>query len=275
MKIDILICTLNEGIRGVPSVLLSPMDGVRYVVCMQYNNEEALDSVPMKMMVRKDAKLYVHESIGLSKNRNFALDWAEADVCVVADDDNRYKEEYIDTIRKAYEEHPEADIICFESESYEGVPAKKYPQSVMPYQEARKHGYYPSSVEMTFRTSSIKSNGIRFNENFGLGSPLLCAGEEDVFLKDAEDKGLNILFIPKVIVQTTADNTGLHFLENKKLQITKGATFQYLYGTPNTIWRSIKESIWWMLHKGANPFGIFMNMMKGMKICCKRTDLLI
>lgn len=266
MNIDLLICTLNEGIQRIPSLLIPSEEGIRYVVCMQYSDEEALGKVPMKVMTRKDVKLYVHEGKGLSRNRNFALDWAEADICVIADDDNRYKTEYYDAIRKAYSEHPNADVICFSAESYDGKPMKEYPASAMTYAEARRKGYYPTSMEITFRTASIKEKGIRFNENFGLGSEMLCAGEEDVFLKDCEDKGLNILFIPQVIVQSDPDTTGIHFIGNKTLQITKGATFKYLYGTNNAVWRSIKESLWHFLHEQANPFTIFFNMMKGIKM---------
>lgn len=251
MTIDILICTLNEGIQRVPSVLMPPIEGVRYVVCMQYTDEDALDKVPMKLMMRKDVKFYVHESKGLCKNRNFALDWAEADICVIADDDNRYKPEYIERIRKAYEDHPEADIITFQAETLEGKPLHKYPAE------------YVSSVEMTFRTSSIKKHGLSFNEDFGIGGNKYCAGEEDIFLHDAKAKGLNIKYVPCTIVQTPAVTTGSHFVDTPLLQQTKGAVFVYRFGKANALYRTMKEGAWWMLHKGANPFPIIINMLKG------------
>lgn len=269
MTIDILICTINEGIDKVPFVLMPPMEGVRYVICMQYTDEKALDKVPMKVMTRKDVKLYIHESKGLSRNRNFAFDWTEADITVIADDDNRYRPEYIEHIRNTYTKHPEAEIVCFAAESYDGMPMKKYPQQQMTYAEAVECGYYPTSMEMTMRTECIKKYGLRFNENFGLGSELLCAGEEDVFMKDAVDKGLNTIFVPEVIVQSDPITTGLKFLDNKKLQLTKGATFRYLYGRNNAIWRTAKEAAWWMLHKGANPIPIIINMMNGIRLKVK------
>ena len=261
MTIDILICTINEGIQKVPSVLMPPMEGVRYVVCMQYTDEAALEKVPMKMMIRKDVKLYVHEGCGLSKNRNFALEWAEADIIVIADDDNRYQPEYIERIRNAYAANPDADIICFAAESYEGKPMKVYPQAKMPYTEAFKRGYYPTSMEITMK----KGVDVKFDERFGLGSKTLCAGEEAVFLKDCIDNGYNALFCPDVIVRSEFDTTGSHFADNKKMQMSKGATFAYLFGKPNAIYRSVKESLWWMLHKGCNPTPILYNMVKGVK----------
>lgn len=262
MSLDFLVCTINEGILRVPSVLMPPMEGVRYVVCMQYTDEEALEKVPMNVMMRKDVKLYVHEGKGLSKNRNFAFDWAEADIVVIADDDNRYKPEYIESIRKAYETHPDADIICFAAESYEGKPMKVYPQEETSYTDAFECGYYPTSMEMTMR----RKVDIKFNENFGLGSERLCAGEEAVFMKDAVDKGYKAIFIPEVIVQSEYMTTGLGFADNPKMQMSKGATFRYLFGKKKALLYSIKESLSYLVKKGQNPFKIFKNMYKGVKM---------
>lgn len=262
MTVDILICTINEGIQKIPSILMSPMEGVRYVVCMQYTDEKALDKVPMKMMTRKDVKLYVHEGKGLSRNRNFAFDWAEADILIVGDDDNRYTPEYIERIRKAYTDNPDADIICFAAESYEGMPMKTYPTRQIPYAEAVSRGYYPTSMEMTMR----RGVDVKFDERFGLGSEKLCAGEEAVFMKDATDKGYKALFIPEVIVQSKFETTGSNLVGNAQLQISKGATFNYLFGRSDAIWRSVKEGLWWMVHQGANPLPIIKNMIKGVYI---------
>lgn len=261
-SLDFLVCTINEGIRKVPSVLMPPQEGVRYVVCMQYTDEDALGKVPMKLVMRRDVKFYVHEGKGLSKNRNFAFDWTEADIIVIADDDNRYKPEYIERIKKAYKENPDADIICFAAESYEGKPMKRYPKKKMSYAEAFRKGYYPTSMEMTMRRGVTT----RFNENFGLGSEHLCAGEEAVFMKDAIDKGYKAIFIPEVIVQSRYETTGGNFLSNKKMQMSKGATFRYLFGKSEAILRSVKESLACCIKKGKNPFPILYNMLRGVNL---------
>lgn len=263
MTIDILICTLNDGIQSVPSVFMPPMDGVGYVVSMQYTDDKALDSIPDEIRKRTDVKLHLLKGKGLSKNRNAAMALADADILVIADDDNRYKPEYMDSIRKAYAENKDAGIICFAAENYEGKPLKWYPAHTMTFDEAFERGYYPASVEITMRNASIKKAGVHFNENFGLGSEHLCAGEEDVFLKDAKGKGIGILVVPCVIVQSDPQTTGINFIGNDKMQLTKGATFNYLFGRKNAIYRSLKEGLWWMVHRGANPVPIIRNMIKG------------
>ena len=252
MTLDILICTIDEAIEKVPEVLMSPRGDVRYVVSMELttpaDEEERLARVPKVLREREDVTLTFLEGKGLSRNRNNALSSATGDVVVMADDDNRYTDELIGNIFEAYEAHPEADVIHFQALDLEGKPLHPYPAP------------YVSSVEMTFRRRVTT----RFDERFGLGSPQLCAGEEEVWMKDARDAGYRILYVAKPIVMTPGGTTGTRFVGNRKLQMSKGATFKHVYGTPNALWRTLKEAGWWMVHRKENPFPIVYNMLKGM-----------
>lgn len=248
MTLDILICTIDEGIEKVPHVLMPPHDGISYVVSMQLTQSEKKLLVPAVLKERKDVTLTFLEGRGLSRNRNHAIEHAKADVLLLADDDNRYTLQLLEPIFKAYEQHPEADIIHFQALDLQGLPLHPYPAS------------FVSSVEMTFK----RSVDIRFDERFGLGSAKLCAGEEAVWMKDAQDAGYTILYIPCPIVMTPRATTGTNFLDNPKLQMSKGATFRHMYGFSNAMWRTLKEAGWWLVHRGANPFPILLNMLKGL-----------
>lgn len=254
LTLDILICTIDDGIMKVPQMLLPERDDVRYTVSVQQTNPESPVTVPDLLKTRQDVTLAYMEGAGLSRNRNNSLHSAIGDICLIADDDNRYTSEHLDTILKAWHNNPDADIITFQAEDYDGYPLHPYPAP------------YICSVEITFRRSSILDSGISFDERFGLGSELLCAGEEDVFLADARRKGLTIRYIPQVIVRTNRTTTSSGFENNKKLQLTKGATFRYVYGTGSAVWRSFKEAGWYLIHKRANPFPILFNMIKGIWI---------
>ena len=85
-------------------------------------------------------------------------------------------------------------------------------------------------------------------------------------MADARKAGLNICYIPKVIVQTQARTTGTRFLEDPRIQVTKGATFRYVYGTCSAVWRSFKEAGWYLVHRHVNPLPILFNMLKGIWI---------
>ncbi len=261
LTIDILISTIGKGIEHVQQVLLPPAEGVRYIVSLQMDEEETMD-IPDVLSKRTDVDVAVMKGRGLCRNRNNTLRMATADICVTADDDNRYSPQNFERIREAYRRHPEADIICFAATGYDGKPMKKYPQGEMTYCEAVRRGYYPASIEMTMRRQSVVGK-VEFNTSFGLGSPHYCAGEEEVFMHDAMSKGLTCLFVNEVIVRTDPDTTGQSFLTSPCMQTTKGAVFRHCYGLTLATWRTIKESLWWCLHRKANPLHIFRNMMKG------------
>jgi len=256
MTLDILICTINEGIQKVPNVLIPKEEGISYVVSMQYTDESYFAMIPDILRERDDVTLTTLKGKGLSRNRNNAIAHAKADILLIADDDNRYTSEQLHTIIECHEDDADEDVILFRSNLN-----KYYPSEVESYSKAFEDGYYPSSVEMSFKNGI----GITFDERFGLGSGRFCAGEESVFLKDCQDNGLRIILVPKVIVETPAVTSSSNFAESKDLQIAKGALFRYLFGWREAIWRCFKEASFYFVHQFANPLRIFHYMMKGMK----------
>ena len=59
------------------------------------------------------AKMISTETRGVGKNRNLALIYASADICLFADDDVVYNDDYENTVCRFYEEHPDADVVVF------------------------------------------------------------------------------------------------------------------------------------------------------------------
>ena len=262
MTLDILVSTIDEGILRVPSMLLPPIDGIGWVVSMQYTEELFLQMVPSILKERADVRLTFIQGRGLSINRNNAISKATADILLIADDDCRYSIDSLKSVIRFYKENPYADVVCFAAADYDGKPLKQYPSKLLPYNDALRLGYYPCSVEMTMRSTV----SVRFDERFGLGSKLLCAGEEDVFIKDALMRKYDVLVCPKLIVRTNSNTTGCLFISNPRLQLTKGATFRYVYGIPRALWLTLKEAAHYLFHEGKNPFPILFNMLRGLWI---------
>jgi len=254
LTLDILICTVSDRLQAIPAMLLPERNGVRYIVSVQHTCPAQYVVIPSALGSRPDVTVELLEGWGLSRNRNNALRMATADICLIADDDNRYLPQHIDTILNSWKENLDADMITFQAQDYQGAPLHPYPAP------------YVCSVEITFRRESVLAKGLKFDERFGLGSPLLCAGEEEVFMADARRAGLTVRYVPQVIVKTEGNTTGISLIGNSRLQITKGATFRYVYGTCSAVWRSFREAGWHMFHKGANPFPILFNMLKGVWI---------
>lgn len=158
---------------------------------------------------------------GLSRSRNLAIDNAKGDIAIVADDDLTYVEDYLEIIKKAYEDNIDYDIIVFQVEG-KNKKFKKY------YQKERRLNYLTSmkvsSVEITFKVDSIKREGIRFNELLGSGAKYEM-GEENVFLYDCLGSGLKIKYIPIKIADLYVGESSWFKGFNDKYFFDRGAVF--------------------------------------------------
>jgi glycosyltransferase involved in cell wall biosynthesis len=163
---------------------------------------------------------------GSSKSRNLAIDNARGDICIIADDDVSYLENYESIVREAYAKYPDADIITFQIQTTEGKPFKSnYPS---------KEGYHTkmsilkcASIEITFKRKSVIESGLKLDLEFGLGSKYRVH-DEIIFLKDALDSGLKCVYIPIPIVIHPPESSGTDY--NEELLFSKGAAFYRLFG---------------------------------------------
>lgn len=214
MVISVLISTINEGINNVKNVILSTRSDINYIVIHQFTNDN-YKFIPFELR-RDDVMVYQSYGRGLTKSRNYAISKAKGDICIIADDDVKYKNEYFDTILKTYKQH-EIDIACFKVQtSNEDPDFKNYPEQTKTISTPFELSI--SSIEITFRREVIVKNNIFFDENFGLGS-YLAGGEETVFIFDAIKKGLRIKFFPEYIVEHPYERTCLSFANYDKTRI--------------------------------------------------------
>ena len=274
MILEVLISTIDEGIEHIPMMLLSPRDDVRYLISWQRSRTSStvqgvqvvqeVQKIQKIQTGRQDVKVFMMDGKGLSRNRNNALLHATGDILLLADDDCRYTDEYFDNILNTYAEHPEADIILFKAKDF----PKSYPAQVMPLKKAMHHrGYYPSSWEITLRDERRKTKDerqkderLKFNEHFGLGSDIYPCGEEDLFLCDAQKGGMNVLFVPKEIVETPVCTTGSLFLLSPDVRRAKGAVFRYCYPRLEAEYRLVKECLHHWIYNHMNPFKLYREM---------------
>jgi len=100
MKINILIATIDHGLEKIKDILLEPQADVKYIVSHQYTDPERR-SIPAELK-REDVVVAQLPGRGISRNRNNALNLADGDVAVLADDDVRYTPENFEAIRQAF-----------------------------------------------------------------------------------------------------------------------------------------------------------------------------
>lgn len=137
---------------------------------------------------------------GVGLNRNNALMRANADVCLFADDDMVYEDDYVQIIEKAYAEFPDADVIIFNLIEKE---AKRYIIE-KPSRVGKLNFLRYGAARVSFKLSSVRANGIYFNQCFGGGTEH-SHGEDSIFLADCLKKGLRVYAYPAYIATLTEE----------------------------------------------------------------------
>ena len=214
MSLEVLVSTMNQNNYN----LLEQMRINSEAVIINQNKSDTKDTLYFK---NKKILWINSKSRGLSVSRNKAIQNSTSEICVIADDDLEYVDSYQDIILDCFEKNPEHDIITFQVEGI-GKKFKEY------HPTARKLNYFTtmkvSSVEIAFRSKSIKDAGVRFNETFGSGTKYL-AGEEIIFLYDCLRKGLSIKYIPVKIADLHLGNSSWFSGFNEEYFFAKGAIF--------------------------------------------------
>jgi len=195
--INILISTIDDRINGVVNVLLPPREDVQYIISHQYTDGK-YKSVP-EALNRNDVSFSQMHGRGLTKSRNNALNMADGEIGLIADDDVTYNDHYIDTLKKIFLGNPDIDIALFKIRTKDGEPAyKKYPD----YEgQVKNLDFSVSSIEIGFNIPRVKESGIFFDERFGVGSDCIIGSEENIFIEDCLKAGLRVFVVPEYVVE--------------------------------------------------------------------------
>lgn len=163
---------------------------------------------------------------GLSRSRNMAIEHADAEICLLADDDILYEDDVELTVTKAFEENPEYDCIAF----YVNRSSTFAEKTAGTQREMSKwDSMGVMSVQLAFRRSAVLEKQLRFDELFGAGSDTFICGEENIFLSDCFSKGLKLLYVP-VLIAHTFDNDSTWFTGYNEMYFqSKGAVFYRMY----------------------------------------------
>lgn len=241
-ELSILICTINDRIASVAEMLLPCRDDVRYVVSWQYTDESFLELLPPALAERDDVCVTTLPGVGLSNNRNNALQHCDTPLAIIADDDVRYTDADFDRIIAAFADNPDADVLCFQAFAPDSSPLHAYAEAPFDYADAPK-GTYFISFEIAFRTAAPLTT---FDPRFGLGSEYLAAGEEEVFLYESYHLGARVRYVPvRCCTTLNTETTGTRLLVDARVRRSKGAVHYIMHGYLGAVLRMLRESLLW------------------------------
>lgn len=168
---------------------------------------------------------------GVGLNRNNALMRATGDICLFADDDMEYVNNYSGIVQDAFNQFLDADVIIFNLEEDEPTRYVINKIEKVGYLNYLRYG----TARVAFKLKSVRENGIYFNQCFGGGTEH-CHGEDNIFLTDCLKAGLKIYAVPQTIAKLT---------EERESTWNSGYDDKYLIDQ-GCLYRAISRR-WWKL----------------------------
>lgn len=215
MQLEVMLSTINLKDIGQAKELIQKMNVKTSILII---NQITEDILPWNYN-DGNIRIYSYVEKGLSKSRNHAINKANADIEIIADDDVIYKNDYEEIIKKAYEKYKDADIIAFYVES-------KNKERKIKKQKNHKVNFITAmkiqSMQITLKKDKIK--GITFNEKFGAGSKYFM-GEESIFLYKCLKEKKNIYYVDEKIGEVEQKNSTWYRGFSKEFFAVEGAIF--------------------------------------------------
>ncbi len=187
------------------------------------------------------AKMISTQTRGVGKNRNLALIYASADICLIADDDVRYVDDMEERVLAEFDRHPDADVMVFHFSSND--PLRK-PQQYEKTKKWPKIARTPwGTCRIAFRLKSVQKANAWFTILFG-GGCIFPAGEDSMWIKALRRAGL-VFYVSKETIGEVSYETSSWFTGyNESYYYGVGALYEAIapkiagLKTLYTLWRT-------------------------------------
>lgn len=193
MKVQVLVAAMHQ----TDHVLLEKMNINSDVIV---GNQCDINSVERFKYKDYEAVYLNFAERGVGLNRNNALMRATGDVCLFADDDMVYVDDYVEKVQAAFSRYTDADVIIFNL--IEKIPTRYVIERPMRVNRLNYLRY--GTARVAVKLESIRKNAIYFNQCFGGGTEH-SHGEDNLFLTACLDKGLKIYAVPEYIAELTEE----------------------------------------------------------------------
>ena len=154
------------------------------------------------------AKMITTRTRGVGVNRNIALQAADAEIVLFADDDICYKDDAFNEVLRAFDTLPQTDLIAFGADiTKNGAVTRQIRHPIR-----RRHIWNSMAFGAAFlaaRRESVCEKKIAFSELFG-GGCMFGSGEDTMFLKECLANKL-VLFSHSYVLGSCASDVSSWF----------------------------------------------------------------
>ncbi len=221
MKVEVLVSTMHQKDFS----LIEKMNIKGDAVVINQTDKEEYTSIDTP---KGKAKFLSTVTRGLSISRNAAIAAASGEVCLIADDDLVYEDNYIELVTEAYNSLPQADIIVFKVQGLNSErPERDFGNKAIRLRFRKS--LQAVSYRISFKLASIKQNNIALDPIFGAGARF-SQGEENIFMRTCLQKGLKAYYFPKQIASVSHEQSTWFKGYNEKFFNDLGAVYYRLFG---------------------------------------------
>lgn len=216
MKIEVLVATMNQSDFSLYDKMNLKTDVVFANQSDKYEYKECSSKTSRMRMITTMTR-------GVGKNRNIGLMHSEADICLLADDDVRYVDNYNDIIEKAFRELPDADIIIFNIETIgDNETSRRVNKKIKKIHMLNVLNY--GAPRVAIKKASLSKKNIWFSLLYGGGAPY-SSGEDSLFLTESIRKKMKIYAYPCKIADVNQEKSTWFKGYTKKYFEDKGIWF--------------------------------------------------
>lgn len=163
---------------------------------------------------------------GVGLNRNNTLIRATGDICLFADEDMIYVDNYVKIIKTAFDEHPTADALIFNIDTVGGDHHRRKNSKITRIRTFNSLNY--GAPRIAVKRDSIQKNRICFSQLFG-GGTLYSSGEDSLIIRDMLKNGLKIYAIPETIATVDQGTSTWFSGYHEKFFFDKGALMRAMF----------------------------------------------
>ena len=192
--VTVAISTLGERVSRI--VLPPPTQGISWTVLAQDPPRTWPDT-----LIREDVACHPLPGRGLSKSRNAALDLVTTDLMLLADDDLEFRPDGILTLAA----HMAGDPGLALCTGIVARPHTTHGKTARDWKVLRAGRIM--SAEIMLRRSRLAELGVRFDEDFGLGTAT-PTGEEYILMADVLQAGGRATYLPALLAHHPGESTG-------------------------------------------------------------------
>ena len=220
IKLQVLVATMHQTDFSLVQRMNLQCDAI-------FANQAAYAGVENRAYPFGNVKMISTKTRGVGINRNLALETAEAEYVLFADDDVTYFDGMPQRVIAEFDARPDADVLIF------GMDYIKNGAVIERRRPGNKRRYLWNSMRfgaasIAVRLQAVRACGIRFSTYFG-GGCLYGSGEDNLFLKDCFVNGMRVYSTNTVLGICRKDGSTWFLGCNEKYFYDKGALMTYLF----------------------------------------------